>query len=272
MGQHHSKKAPEDTQNSVDKEVEEAKKLQLEQRKRIRERDTLLQSLNIKPVTLNIPKVKPDGSIRIVVISDTHCKASEIEEIPAGDVLIHCGDFTDFSTDEEVTEFCKFLEQCPHEYKLVIGGNHDESILAASTKQEKNPSKAVEDFLSEKYCTYLQNKTVEINSVKIYGVPWVKGDFRVTKSVYDSIPEGTDIVLTHAPPLGCGDCMVGTTHSGDQELLKTMLKIKPRYHLFGHAHEGYGIYQSQCTTFINAATCTRDLKPEHPPIVFDISS
>jgi predicted phosphodiesterase len=32
--------------------------------------------------------------LRLVVISDTHSKHSEIKEIPLGDVLIHCGDFT----------------------------------------------------------------------------------------------------------------------------------------------------------------------------------
>lgn len=37
---------------------------------------------------------KESGRIRVVVISDTHNKASEIKDLPQGDVLIHGGDFT----------------------------------------------------------------------------------------------------------------------------------------------------------------------------------
>jgi hypothetical protein len=33
--------------------------------------------------------------MRIVCISDTHAQQSNLK-IPAGDILLHCGDFTDF--------------------------------------------------------------------------------------------------------------------------------------------------------------------------------
>ena len=45
---------------------------------------------------------------------------------------------------------------------------------------------------------------------------------------------------------------------------------KPKYHCFGHIHEGYGIHEGAETTSINAAACTLLYTPDHPPILFDI--
>lgn len=46
-------------------------------------------------------------------------------------------------------------------------------------------------------------------------------------------------------------------------------RIKPKYHIFGHVHEGYGITKNEHTTFINASTCDAAYNPINPPIVFD---
>lgn len=46
--------------------------------------------------TLNIPK--DHKSIRFVVLSDTHMSHDNIKEIPDGDFLLHCGDFTNYGT------------------------------------------------------------------------------------------------------------------------------------------------------------------------------
>ncbi|WP_432756557.1 hypothetical protein [Alloacidobacterium dinghuense] len=42
-------------------------------------------------------------------------------------------------------------------------------------------------------------------------------------------------------------------HQGDPELLEAINRVRPRLHLFGHIHPGYGIYESEQTTFVNAA-------------------
>ena len=63
--------------------------------------------------------------IRFVFISDTHNKLKP-EQIPPGDILIHCGDFTKTSTKEEYEEFKEFLIKLKDfKYKIVISGNHD---------------------------------------------------------------------------------------------------------------------------------------------------
>lgn len=56
------------------------------------------------------------------------------------------------------------------------------------------------------------------------------------------------------------------------ELLTTVQqRVKPKYHVFGHIHEGYGISSDGETTFVNASTCDIKYKPNNAPIVFDIA-
>ena len=64
-------------------------------------------SLNIKPM-------------RFVVISDTHCLHSMLE-IPSGDVLLHCGDFTNLGLYGEVDDFFQYLiNNCDGIFKYII--------------------------------------------------------------------------------------------------------------------------------------------------------
>ena len=83
------------------------------------------------------------------------------------------------------------------------------------------------------------------------------------------IPDDTDVLITHGPPLGIGDCTGGRRHGGDDELLARVLKLSPALHIFGHIHEGRGVYScsDNDTTFINAATTGRAATA---PIVLDI--
>lgn len=53
------------------------------------------------------------------------------------------------------------------------------------------------------------------------------------------IPNDTDILVTHTPPIGHGDLCCSGVRAGCVELLTTVQKrVKPRYHVFGHVHEG----------------------------------
>lgn len=48
-----------------------------------------------------------------------------------------------------------------------------------------------------------------------------------------------DILITHTPPLGHGDLCCSGVRAGCVELLSTVQKrVKPKYHVFGHVHEG----------------------------------
>ena len=70
--------------------------------------------------------------------------------------------------------------------------------------------------------------------------------------------------------VGIGDKSSGGQHGGCVDLLNTVLhRVKPKFHVFGHIHEGYGMYTDGTTTFINASSVDR-YRPRNQPIVFDI--
>lgn len=61
--------------------------------------------------------------MKLVIISDTHDKL--LEEVPDGDVLIHCGDYSVFGEYEEKKNFFDWFSSQKHECKIVIPGNHE---------------------------------------------------------------------------------------------------------------------------------------------------
>ena len=54
------------------------------------------------------------------------------------------------------------------------------------------------------------------------------------------------------------------------QLRHVQTRVRPRFHIFGHIHEGYGTSSDGMTTYINASTCNYHYRPVNPPIVFDI--
>ena len=78
--------------------------------------------------------------------------------------------------------------------------------------------------------------------------------------------------------------------AGCVELLHSVQKrIKPKYHVYGHIHEGgvhempqymsliltnsagYGVRSDGKILFINASTCDINYLPCNPPVVFDVT-
>jgi hypothetical protein len=56
---------------------------------------------------------------------------------------------------------------------------------------------------------------------------------------WNKIPDDTDILVTHTPPVGHGDLCCTGVRAGCVELLTTVQqRVKPKYHVFGHIHEG----------------------------------
>ncbi|KAE8374028.1 hypothetical protein BDV26DRAFT_284604 [Aspergillus bertholletiae] len=61
--------------------------------------------------------------------------------------------------------------------------------------------------------------------------------------------DGVDIMLTHGPPYGILDQVVGSHASvGCEHLFRAVERAKPRLHVFGHIHEGYGATRLEWST------------------------
>lgn len=253
-----------------------------------------------------LPK-QPENTVRFVSISDTHSYESKsnlkgptaFESIPDGDVLLHCGDFTNVGRLEEVQAFAKWFGALPHKRKILIAGNHDLSMepatyaatsrrfggvgrgakaldAAAVCRQARAAIEAIPN------CSYLEDSGTEVDGIRIWGSPW-QPEFcewafnlprgEACRAKWRRIPAGTDVVLTHGPPLGHGDqCLPSGARAGCADLLDELQqRVRPKYHVFGHIHEGWGVTTDGVTRYVNASTCNLRYKPVNTPIVFDVA-
>ena len=64
------------------------------------------------------------GSLRVVMVADTHCRHRQLS-MPPGDLLLVCGDFTKSGLREEVEDFALWLDSLPYSAKIVVAGNHE---------------------------------------------------------------------------------------------------------------------------------------------------
>ena len=99
--------------------------------------------------------------MKIVFISDTHLKHGYLK-VPAGDLLIHAGDFSARGRVNEVATFLDWFSSQPHRHKVFIAGNHD--FLA-----EEQPGLfrgMIPDNL-----IYLEDSGTTINGLRIWGQP-----------------------------------------------------------------------------------------------------
>ncbi|XP_067686779.1 metallophosphoesterase MPPED2-like [Haliotis asinina] len=261
------------------------------------------EKLRVKQKVEKVPPLDPTtpvptDCVRFVCISDTHNTVENIpDKIPQGDVLLHAGDFTKIGTPAEIDKFNHFLGTLPHKVKVVIAGNHDMTLDEISVQNRREElcewfnitNKKFEKYMEDHNvssckelltnCIYLEDSSVDICGIKIYGAPWVPEfcfmGFNIARGQpildkWNLIPSDTDILITHGPPLGRGDLCFTRQRAGCLELLNTIQqRVKPKYHLYGHIHEGYGMSTDGTTTFINASMCTLRYMPDNPAVVID---
>ena len=163
--------------------------------------------------------------MKILHISDTHGKHQLLKDLPEADFIVHTGDITEDGTEEEVKDFIEWFSQLPYKHKIFIAGNHDNCLYGAN----------IEGLPDNVH--YLCNNSITIDGIKFYGVPMflqddLDGNFL---ELFGRIPDDTDVLLTHQPPLGILDEQDGINY-GDYTLFKRVMDVRPKCHLFGHLH------------------------------------
>ena len=99
--------------------------------------------------------------MRIVLISDTH-GLHEALDLPKGDVIIHCGDITDYGSKKEVIKFLEWYTNLDYTHKIFIGGNHDTYLDEYSIDLlELLPTNV----------KYLCNQLFNLEGINIWGSP-----------------------------------------------------------------------------------------------------
>lgn len=193
------------------------------------------------------PAAAPN-KIRVVCISDTHTKTTDI---PNGDLLIHAGDLTNAGTIEEIQAQIDWLHSLPHPRKIAIAGNHDTFLDARSRKTL--PERGRSGKLDWRGIEYLQHSSIDVEfpskgnrKLNIYGAPQIPGcggsefafQYQRRKDAWSStVPIETDILVTHTPPKWHLDLPIGL---GCEWLLSESWRVKPKLHVFGHVHAGHG--------------------------------
>lgn len=207
--------------------------------------------------------------MKIIAAADTHGLHGSMQ-IPDGDVFIHAGDFSALHTLEEVEQFADWLSQQPHRHKVVIAGNHElffETALGG----------AAVVALRKAGIIYLEDTSVIIDGVKIFGSPWTpsfqnwafmlpRGE--VLRKKWMQIPLDTDVLVTHGPPAGIFD-HAHNLDLGCSELLSVVKRVRPRLHIFGHIHEQYGVKKCWGITFANASICDHANRVNRNPLAIE---
>lgn len=209
-------------------------------------------------------------SLRIVLISDTH-GFHEIA-VPPGDVLIHAGDGCRLGTLEEAEAWTTFLAGLPHRHKLAIAGNHDRVF---ETDLERAAG-----LMAEAGVTFLHDSGCSLEGLPVWGSPWQPRFFDwafnldrgpALAAKWALIPDDTDILITHGPAHGILDGTYDGRLVGCEAMrAELQRRVRPRLHVFGHIHEGYGVAEADGTLHVNACTCTMSYQPTNPAIVVDL--
>lgn len=222
---------------------------------------------------------------KVCFISDTHVRHKSLN-LGSGDILFFTGDIMGSGYDEyEFHNWLKWFSETDYKWKVFIAGNHDRYLEKCGYEKVSEIVKEYED----KGVIYLENTSVEIDGLKIYGTPdqpyfcgWA---FNRTpdelRSIYNNIPEGLDVLLTHTPPFDILDRSHEPNRfnpTGEEPLGSRVLTMRlntmgnpPRYHAFGHIHgDGGKILVTPQTTYINGAVCNEAYNPINDIVFLEI--
>lgn len=210
--------------------------------------------------------------MQITFISDTHGLHHQMtEDLPGGPILIHAGDVTGRGTIREINDFLTWFADLPYMHKIFIAGNHDfgfEAVRHNTDEGIKIPDNVI----------YLQDDFVIVEGIKVYGAPWQPRFFNWAFNLdrgeplaekWKMIPDDTDILVTHGPPFGILDRTKEGLNVGCDDLFNRVLEVRPKIHVFGHIHEGYGQTNIDGTTYINACMLNRNYSYRNLPVVID---
>jgi Icc-related predicted phosphoesterase len=212
--------------------------------------------------------------MKISLISDTHGMHNiTTNDLVGGDMIIHSGDISNVGKPKQIEEFFQWFSGLPYTYKIVIAGNHDWGFK----NKVSEINKIIEKY--EDSIIYLQDEMVEIEGIKIYGSPWqpefcdwafnLPRNGEALKYVWSKIPEDVDILITHGPAFGHLDKVMGREENIGCEMLRQRIDIiKPKIHVFGHIHSGYGHKFNGETHFFNASVLDEAYDYTHPPLNF----
>ena len=241
--------------------------------------------------------------VKICAISDTHGNLPK--DLPNADILLIAGDVCP-AFDHSVSFQGQWIANnllpwmkariMKEEFKHIafIAGNHDwffQDLM--EIKKEDIFRKTLPEGVH-----YLRDNMVELEGVKIWGSPWstefcgwafMKYEDGLDK-IYEQIPEDMDILISHGPAWGYGDCIEQVRyhrysgdaikpkmeHLGSESLTKHIERVKPQYVFTGHIHSGnhnlvekYNGETGTVTKIACVSILDEQYKPSYVPLVIN---
>lgn len=199
--------------------------------------------------------------MKITALSDVHGRDVKMFDPCGADLCLIAGDIApchainNYEKARQHTwirnSFCSFIADHPKTEFVFVAGNHDFWGELVNGHEEWWPSNA----------HYLKNSSVVLfDGLSVWGSPNVPyiGSRRLwafessangLAKCFGEMPQKTDIVITHCPPMidgsfidvPCGAVDVHTNlplHLGSEELFKQVSKVQPRLMFCGHIHTG----------------------------------
>ena len=187
--------------------------------------------------------------MKLICFSDTHLNSlPELLKGQEADLFIFAGDALSRGDWREWRQFYSDLKLVRKQCKdfVTVFGNHDFYV-------EENPQ-LVREELADIGIHLLMGEEVTIQGLRIYGEPHVPQfyDWAFMKSeeklvyVYDQIPEGLDILVTHGPAYGILDKNARGEYCGSVSLKNKLFSMErpAKIHISGHLHESWGYFDS----------------------------
>jgi len=190
---------------------------------------------------------------KIIAMSDTHNRHKDIV-MPECDIIIHAGDATNGGEHNELAPFLNWLSQQKSKYKVYVPGNHDAYVQRMPEKSRR--------MCEDRGITLLIDEGVELDGLKLWGSPYTPffgnwsfqyypGEGALTH--WSKIPNNLDILITHGPAYQMLDVGMLGENAGCYYLFYKILETKPKAHICGHIHDGYGQKLFDGIKFYNVA-------------------
>jgi uncharacterized protein len=188
--------------------------------------------------------------MKIYAVADIHGKKFKIDQIEEHirihrpDTLILAGDLTHYFFGKKT--LAAYAEMVPR--ILAVRGNSD--CLAPEI-----------NFMASKIIN-LHMVNLEFEGIRFAGIGgciplpfWSKFKLfekKIAEKMHDLIDEDT-ILVTHIPPRGTRDEVLGKAHAGSRLLKNIVLQYQPRMVICGHIHEQAGTAQINNTLIVNCS-------------------
>jgi Icc-related predicted phosphoesterase len=198
--------------------------------------------------------------MKIAALADLHGHFPPVEALGDPDVVVIAGDIVAMDFEDhgglrgQYIGFRDWLDEVWGAGILPIGiaGNHDFAF------------REIPEMPYKFKWIYLEDSAYRWKGINFYGSPWQRwfGGWAYNAPEFDQgeeflsekfqkIPNDTDVLITHSPPVGFHD-RVGRKNVGSVALNRRVQEVGPKLHVYGHIHRP-GVEQTEGVTLCNAA-------------------